>query len=209
MPKVGMQPIRRRQLIDATIHTIEAHGFSETTIARISKNAGLSSGIISHYFGGKNALLEATMRSVLSDLQREMSLRLRQAEGPVSRIEAILGANFATEQSTPAICAAWLSFYAQVPHSRQLGRLHRVYVRRLRSNLQHAFAQLLPRTAAEQAAEGMSAMIDGIWVRAALARCSPDNAGAHALADDYLRMLLEHHRADRASSENGRPARVY
>jgi len=194
MPKLGMQALRRRQLIDATIHTIEAHGFAETTIARISRTAGLSSGIIAHYFGGKNALLAATMRSLLSELQREMIARLRRARTPVARIEAILGANFATDQSTPAICAAWLAFYSQVPHSPELKRLHQTYVRRLRSNLQHAFRQLLPDTAAERAAEGMSSMIDGVWVRAALARCTPERAGAHELADDYLRMILEHYR---------------
>ena len=194
MPKLGMQPVRRKQLIDATIDTIEAHGFSETTIARISKNAGLSSGIIAHYFGGKNALLAATMRSLLADLQREMIRRLRRAATPTDRIEAILGANFAAEQSTPKICAAWLSFYGQVPHSPELKRLHRVYVSRLRSNLLDAFRQLLPDAAAERAAEGMSSMIDGVWVRAALARCTPEAAGAHILADDYLRMMLEHYR---------------
>lgn len=196
MPKVGMQPIRRRQLIDATIRTIEAHGFADTTIARISRTAGLSSGIIGHYFGGKNALLAATMRWLLRELQHEMIARLRRARTPVDRIEAILGANFATNQSTPEICAAWLSFYAQVPHSPELKRLHSAYVRRLRSNLQHAFRQLLPGPAAERAAEGMSSMIDGIWVRAALARRTPESVGAHQLADDYLRMILDQERID-------------
>jgi TetR/AcrR family transcriptional repressor of bet genes len=203
MPKLGMQPVRRRQLIEATIDTIEAHGFSETTIARISNAAGLSSGIIAHYFGGKNALLAATMRSLLTDLQREMIRRLRRASTPIGRIEAILGANFAAEQSTPKICAAWLSFYGQVPHSPELKRLHRIYVSRLRSNLLAAFRQLLPQEAAERAAEGMSSMIDGIWVRAALARCTPDAAGAHTLTDEYLRMLLDHHQTPGGRPDHG------
>jgi TetR/AcrR family transcriptional repressor of bet genes len=203
MPKLGMQPVRRRQLIEATIDTIEAHGFAETTIARISKTAGLSSGIIAHYFGGKNALLAATMRSLLNDLQREMIQRQRRVATPIQRIEQILGANFAAEQSTPKICAAWLSFYGQVPHSPELKRLHRVYVSRLRSNLLHAFRQLLPGEEAERAAEGMSSMIDGIWVRAALARCTPEAAGAHIIADDYLRMILKHYRTQGSQPDNG------
>lgn len=204
MPKLGMQQIRRRQLIDATIRTIEKHGFADTTIARISQAAGLSSGIISHYFGGKNALLAATMRSLLTDLQSEAIARLRCAGTPVARVEAVIGANFAAEQFTPQVSAAWLAFYSQVPHSPELARLHRAYVRRLRSNLRHAFRQLLPSTAAEDAAEGMSSMIDGIWVRAALARTTPDIGAAKALADDYLRMLLEYHGVrDGAAGGNG------
>lgn len=190
MPKLGMQQIRRRQLIDATIRTIEAHGFAETTIARISQAAGLSSGIIAHYFGGKNALLAATMRALLTELEEATIARLRRAHTPVARIEAILGANIGPEQFTPRVCAAWLSFYGQVPHAPELARLHRVYIGRLRSNLLHAFRQLLPDAEAERAAEAMGSLIDGIWVRAALTRKPPDIEQAQALADDYLRMTL-------------------
>ena len=196
MPKLGMQQIRRRQLIDATIETIEAHGFAETTIARISKAAGLSGGIISHYFGGKHALLAATMRTLLAELQAETVTRLRSAGGdPVARIEGVIAANFAPEQFTPRVTAAWLAFYGQVPHSPELARLHRAYVRRLGSNLRHAFRQLLPPAPAERAAEGMASLIDGIWVRAALGHRAPDVAQDHALADDYLRMMLDYYRA--------------
>lgn len=193
MPKVGMQEVRRQQLIEATIATIERYGFAETTIARISQAAGLSSGIISHYFGGKNALLEATMRSLLRELQAVMIVRLRQARTPTERIAAIVAANFAPEQFTPRVCAAWLAFYAQVPWSPELARLHRVYLRRLRSNLGHAFRQCLPTTQADRAAEGMSALIDGIYVRAALVGAAADIDQAHTLANDYLHMTLQYH----------------
>lgn len=203
MPKRGMHNLRRRQLIDATIATVQDYGFADTTIARISRAAGLSSGIISHYFGGKDALLEATMRSLLSELQAETIERLRGAGGdPIARIEAVIGANFAEHQFTPRVTAAWLAFYGQVPHSRPLERLHRAYVARLRSNLRHAFGQLLSPAPADRAAAGMASMIDGIWVRAALSREPTDIDAAHALADDYLRMTLAYHgEAPRASDD--------
>ena len=59
MPKLGMQPIRRRQLIQATLETIDDVGLADATIARIAKRAGVSAGIISHYFGGKDGLLDS------------------------------------------------------------------------------------------------------------------------------------------------------
>ncbi len=40
MPKVGMQPIRRRQLIDATLSTINEVGINDATIAQIARRAG-------------------------------------------------------------------------------------------------------------------------------------------------------------------------
>ncbi|MCS5578526.1 MAG: TetR family transcriptional regulator, partial [Alteromonas macleodii] len=53
MPKVGMEPVRKKQLIEATLEVMAEVGYHGTTISLISKRAGLSSGIISHYFGDK------------------------------------------------------------------------------------------------------------------------------------------------------------
>ncbi len=77
MPKVGMQPIRRRQLIDATLATINDVGINDATIAQIARRAGVSTGIISHYFKDKNGLLEATMRDVTRQLREAVARRLQ------------------------------------------------------------------------------------------------------------------------------------
>lgn len=145
------------------------------------------------------------MRSLLRELQATTIVRLRQARSPQERIAAIVASSFAPEQFTARCCAAWLAFYAQVPWSPQLARLHRVYVRRLRSNLGHAFRQCLPPERADRAAEGMSAMIDGIYVRAALLGNAADIDQAHTLANDYLRMALEHY-AEVAANHTARSA---
>src|SRR5690625_6795075 len=61
LPKIGMQPIRRQQLIQATMAAIDEVGLADATVLRIARHAGVSAGIISHYFGGKDGLLEATI----------------------------------------------------------------------------------------------------------------------------------------------------
>lgn len=76
MPKLGMQPIRRRQLIDATLDAINEVGMHDATIAQIARRAGVSTGIISHYFKDKNGLLEATMRDITSQLRDAVLNRL-------------------------------------------------------------------------------------------------------------------------------------
>ena len=53
MPRPAMKEVRQQQLIDATLKSVEQHGLQHTTINTISKLAGMSSGIISHYFCGK------------------------------------------------------------------------------------------------------------------------------------------------------------
>ena len=191
MPKVGVQPIRRRQLIDATIDAIHAYGYDDTTVAKIAARAGLSAGIIAHYFGSKGELLEATMRSLLTGLRRQTVSQLAAAADPLDRISAIVAANFHETQCTPPVVAAWLAFWAQVPHAPALARLQRVYRARLHSNLRRELRRLgLDRGHADDVAELLASLIDGIWVRAALAGGGLDTAHARRRVMETLRLHL-------------------
>ena len=186
MPKLGMEPIRRQQLIAATIDSIHSDGFSNTTIARISRRAGLSSGIVAHYFQDKAGLLEATMRNLAEDLRRQVVEHLTRARTPHDRVLAIIDANFAPEQSAPEVVTAWLAFWGQVRQTPKLARIQRIYRRRLRSNLLHALRQMLPPGRAEPVATGLAALIDGLWLNSALVEDAIPADQARTIARAYL-----------------------
>lgn len=191
MPKVGMEPIRRRQLIEATIAAIHAHGFADTTVSRIGAVAGVSPGIVHHYFGGKNELLEATMRALLSQLRAAVVAGLGKARAPRARLAALIDANFEPDQFAPQAVTAWLAFWAQVPHVPALARLQRINAARLQSNLRHALRALLPAADAARVASGLAALIDGLWLRCALTEGGVDREAARRLAHDYLAAQLD------------------
>ena len=198
MPKVGMEPIRRRQLIAATIEAIHQAGFGQTTVAEVSRRAGLSSGIVAHYFQDKSGLLEATLRSLAEDLRRGVVAHLGPAAGPEERVRAVIDANFAPELFTPPVVPAWLAFWSQVGQAPGLARIQRVYERRLRSNLLAPLKQLLPAPEAEQLAEGLAALIDGLWLRCALTGGALDPTAARWLARNYLGATLASYRTSDA-----------
>lgn len=103
MPKVGMAEIRRPQLINATMQVIDQVGLQGASVALIGRAASVSPGIINHYFGGKDGLLEATMRSVLFDLSSGVRKQLAAApeDDVVARLTAIIRANFDPSQTSP------------------------------------------------------------------------------------------------------------
>ena len=184
MPKLGMEPIRRKALVEATIAEIGAAGSLDVTVSRIAKRAGMSSALAHHYFGGKDQIFEAAMRQILRDYAAEVRGALVLARNPTERARAIIRANFAQSCFDPATVSAWMTFYVQAQTSSDALRLLRVYQRRLRSNLTHALRPLCddPRQAADtMAADTMAALIDGLYIRAALT--APDaNPQATALA---------------------------
>ncbi|SDH87364.1 transcriptional regulator BetI [Paraburkholderia phenazinium] len=191
MPKVGMREVRRAQLIDATLLTIDQAGLAGTTLASVAQRANISTGIVSHYFGDKDGLLEATMRHILRDLWVATTRRRMAARSqPRARLRAIVAANFDVSQVSGPVMKTWLAFWTQSMHEPQLRRLQRVNTRRLFSNLCAEFAKELPRTAARRAASGLAAMIDGLWLRGALSGDPFDTKAALRLANDYIDLLL-------------------
>jgi len=192
MPKVGMEPIRRQQLIDATIESVAQRGLQATTINSISKNAGLSSGIISHYFGGKQGLIEATVRYLLTSLKQELVCKLEANTNATQRLMFIIEANFALVQQRSDTTRTWLSFWAQSMHDAELHRLQNVNSKRLQSNLAFSFKQLMPTEQAKQAAELSAAMIDGLWLRAVLSKSNEHQFNhSEKLAKSYVHSLIK------------------
>jgi transcriptional repressor BetI len=190
MPKVGMEEIRRRQLIDATIASIHEIGFSECSLSRISARAGVSTGIVHHYFEDKADLLEATLRQLGDSLRDSVVRRLEGATSPVERLLAVIDGNLGTDQFTPQGVSAWLAFWSQVPKNERFARVQHIIISRLHDNLVHAL-KLMGRRDADHIARVTAALIDGLWLRAALSEDGPNSREARLQVLDYLNAKLD------------------
>ena len=191
MPKLGMAPIRRKQLVEAAIAVIHEQGFANATVARIARRGGISPGMVHHYFRNKDDLLYATMLHLLVDLRADAVGRLARAADPGQRINAIIEACFGEQQFDEQVFSAWLALYGNARQSDRLRRIVAIYHRRLRSSLVHELRRLVPEADARRISEGIGAMIDGLWLRYALTG-KPDNPETpRALTRDYLAASLE------------------
>lgn len=186
MPKVGMEPVRKKALISATIDSIHANGMARVTMSDIARRAGVSAGLAHHYFGAKDQLLLATMRALLAELGEEIQARLATCDTPADRIRAIIRGNFSPCQFRPQVVSAWLAFYNAAQHDRQARRLLKIYSRRLESNLVHALADLTDRATAQRLGRMTAALIDGLWIQHSLATGGPDTGIAVALVEETL-----------------------
>jgi TetR/AcrR family transcriptional repressor of bet genes len=193
MPRIGMEPVRRKALISAAIDAIHARGMGQVTMGDIARRAGVSAALAHHYFGGKDQLLLATMRHLLAELGEEIQARLAAARTPRERLSAIIHGNFAAGQFRPAVISAWLAFYTQAQTDPQARRLLHIYTRRLQSNLLHALRELTTRERATRIAETAAALIDGLWIRRSLAEGDPDSDGAAALVETAVLEALGPH----------------
>jgi TetR/AcrR family transcriptional regulator, transcriptional repressor of bet genes len=79
MPKLGMKEIRKDQVTAATKRCILKKGLSNMSVKDIAEEAGLSTGIIYHYFKNKDDLL----LQVLKDSFRKSEEQVRETVNPI------------------------------------------------------------------------------------------------------------------------------
>ncbi len=164
MPKVGMEPVRRRQLIAATKACIHREGIARTSANRIAREAGIAPGLITHYFNDKDELLLETFRSIYRELAADGRRRLGLARSPEERMLALIEAQISPPTLTPEAVTTWLAIYSTMRDFPLLERIERAYDRRLISNLTHEMRDMgLEASQARDIAEELSILIDGLW----------------------------------------------
>ncbi len=50
MPKIGMEPIRKAEAINAALDCFCDYGIDKTTLDMVAQRAGFSKGILAYYF---------------------------------------------------------------------------------------------------------------------------------------------------------------
>ncbi len=193
MPKVGMEPVRRKALVDAALSVIGDRGSLTVTMSEIARRAGVSPALAHHYFGSKDRLLIETIRFLLRQLRDDSVKALKRADTPRARLSAIIRVNFQADQFAPETIAAWLAFYAEAQRSEETRRFLVIYARRLRSNLLADLKRLCPADAAERIAEGAAAMIDGLYIRQSLRSVPVSIEASISLTEDYISSALAPH----------------
>ena len=174
---------RRQQIVASALDVLASKGIVELTFSEVASRARVSAGLIVHYFGDKDSLLEAAFRSVVRRLNGLVSAKVRLADNPRARIETLIEAHLGHSEFDEETARVWLSFWGQALYAPRLARVQRAHQQRMLSNLRHDLRQLVDPSEVSRTAETIAAMIDGVWLRAAM------NAGS-ALKSGLARDLI-------------------
>ena len=116
-----------------------------------------------------------------------MRARLALAHSPRGRVQAVIDTNLAPEEFDKRSGTAWLAFWGQVLHVEGLKRVQTAYQKRMLSNLRSDLRQMIPGDEARTLAAMIAAMIDGVWLRAALSEWQEaDSESARALLTAFV-----------------------
>lgn len=191
MPKLGMAPVRRKQLIDATYVVLHRDGIDDLTLKKIAEEAGVATSIITHYFGTKEALIAATMSDLVASFLREVRDRRKLAKTKIDEVVAIVDGNFAPSQVSPVAISAWLYFWSRVPYDVAFDRMQRACDYQLRKYLAKSLKDIVLKDQADDIADTIVCLSYGFWLQFAHRQRDFDVARAHRMALQVIEARIQ------------------
>jgi betaine-aldehyde dehydrogenase len=160
---------RHEQLLTAAMATLAEVGADGLTLAAVARRAKVSPALVVHYFGDRDRLLQRLFRLLIKRVTALPLRALALSSAPEERLRAFVAAHLDPGELTPEASRAWLSLWGQALYKPALARLQRVHQERMLSNLRHVLRSLVSTSEVARIAETIAALIDGFWLRAALA----------------------------------------
>lgn len=127
-PKIGMEKIRRQQIIEAAKQCIVTQGLPHFSIKDIAKQANLSTGVIYHYFENKNDLLVDVLKDSFSKTEQLVQENVNEANNYHGKMNAYLETVAKVPEENPDFYIILINYLAQAPYHEQLKSvIHRFF----------------------------------------------------------------------------------
>lgn len=156
--------------MDATLRCLATRGAEKTSIRTISREAGVSVGLINHYYEGKETLIADVYGQLADDLLAALREEVARTRGGArDRISAFIRASFSSATLDQGLLRVWLSFWSMSQQSSTIAAVHdrtyRAYLGTLESLLGELASELPHRPLdVRLAAIALSGVLDGLWL---------------------------------------------
>ncbi|MDY0883524.1 TetR/AcrR family transcriptional regulator [Dongia soli] len=105
---------RQRQLIEATSQVIVKVGISGVTLQRVAEVADITAGMVNFHFKSKDALLKATLESLVSDYIEQLASALEKAAtSPAESLRIIAEQHFSAPLMTRDKLTLWYAYWGE------------------------------------------------------------------------------------------------
>lgn len=189
---------RRKDLIAATLESISEHGLESATVRDIAARAGVTGGLIRHYFAGKEEMVQAAYREMLSGMTgTAVSAMADAGDDPRRRLHDFIIANVSPPIADPKALSLWAAFIGRVRSDEELARIHRenylVFIgllEELVGAVLTAYRHKAPFSDKRHLAVAINGLIDGLWLENSLASDLFDEGRLADIALDAVEAML-------------------
>ena len=190
---------RRVQLIHATIKCIAKRGISATTLADVTKEAGLSQGIINLHFQSKDKLLLETLKYLIEEYHLNWTKKLEKSgQSPAEKLTALIDLDFSRAIADRNKLAVWFAFWGETKsHSTYMKTCAR-YDQLFSDTEAELFEEIIregnyKNLDAHVLATTLDALIDGLWLDILLLPNEVNRSQAKGKVMNLLHSILPEH----------------
>lgn len=194
MPKAVDHDARRAELLAATWRVIARDGIEGATVRKISREAGYSTGVLTHYFQNKEDVLRTALQASFTQTRTRIEAQAADARGLQALRNAAL-AEMPLDDERRRACEVRLGFWARATADETFSADQRARYFHLR----RAFERLLDQAREseevrqnldlESEAERLIALCEGLGVQALFDRTRWNNERLVAALDAHLGTL--------------------
>ncbi|WFL78265.1 TetR family transcriptional regulator C-terminal domain-containing protein [Altererythrobacter arenosus] len=182
---------RRQSLIEATARVLARDGAAGVSVRAICAEAGVSPGLLRHYFSGvSEAMAESyrwTGQQIAEALDRAVAAA---APDPRARLLAYVTASFRPPIASSELLASYVGFWSLTHSDARVAAVRAEVYGDFRAGLERLLLDWRPDIAdPARAAIALTALIDGLWLELSLGDAPFTAAEAEALAERWMESL--------------------
>ncbi len=152
-------------------------GLQAATVRNVAARAGVSNGLIRHYFSTKDQMIQAAYRATISGMTAAAKTAVRNIENdPALQLRLFISANLSSPVVDERTLSLWASFISLIHVDENMAAIHREgyldfrkVVESLISNLFAEVGRPCSQNECERYAIKINATIDGLWLEGCLA----------------------------------------
>jgi AcrR family transcriptional regulator len=208
VPKLGMGPIRREQICRAAAAVIAREGFAGSTMRMVADEAGVSTGMLNHYFTNRQDLLTQALVFVSERTQERYRVAIADVPAGRQRLHALLDSALADDEQMVETWRVWINAYGEAV---RLPGLRHTIESRLTSWYELIDRALEGIGPADRPGEiplswRFDAVLNGLAIQALTSEAELDG---RLIRDEVIRMLFPEGSGEQplTGSDNGMPVR--
>lgn len=166
---------RREDLISATLDCIVEYGIQGATVRQIAARAGVTGGLIRHYFATKDQMLQAAYRQLMNGITNTTAAAA-EGDNARMRLRRFIVANVTPPVTDPRTLTLWAAFISHIPLDPAFAAIHRESYLTFLAVLEElllAFlrerGRMVTMPECRSYAIALNGLIDGLWLEATLA----------------------------------------
>jgi TetR/AcrR family transcriptional repressor of bet genes len=183
---------RRQSLIEATARCLASRGAAGVSVRAICAEAGVSPGLLRHYFAGVSEAIAETYRWIGEQIAVALDEAVAAAgDDPRARLLAYVTASFSPPIASPDLLASYIALWSLTRSDPAIAAVRTEIYSDFQTGLECLIEDLRPEIGgARLPAVALTALIDGLWLELSLGSAAFSPEEAERLAELWLDSLL-------------------